>query len=159
MNTDSISGAYSRDIVYGQLSYPFVPQNIKVNSYTPENPAVKAETSQTGEIYDFLDKKLTKETFSLEKAKETYNFGIKQDDVFANPLENDAETFEFPPESISSFSFSSLSSKDIVAGALKSGYSTEQAITIDKARKAYENSITMSKHPTRVLSTHSYTVS
>ena len=59
---------------------------------------------------------------------------------------------------VSTFQASTISSKDIVSNSLKHGYTTDQAIAVTKAQKAYKNSAIMTKNPTEVLSKHSYKV-
>ena len=59
---------------------------------------------------------------------------------------------------ISPFSISKLSSKDIVNSSLKLGYSADEAVIIDNARKAYEKSLLITDNPAETLSNCSYTV-
>ena len=45
METNSI-GAYSPDVVYGQLSAPFMPKTITVNAHTP----LDKENAEEGDV-------------------------------------------------------------------------------------------------------------
>ena len=154
ITTDTVSSAVS----YGQLTYPFTPKNIVINAHTPydnesdEDKSVPIATYvQDHPNVKLKNKDLQKEVKGVGLVKNVYNVKKEEDD--------DDGTQNFSKMSVSSFSASTLSSKDIVSNALKKGYSPEQAATIGKAKKAYENSFLVTKNPVKTLSTRTYTVS
>lgn len=161
-------GAYSPETVYGQLTSPFVPKTIVVNSKTPFD--VVDENANSQEVYSrkyFKGKPYPKIKFEVapdneeEKisplsVKQTSSNNTKNINKFGqldentNSLLNNAQ--------ISSFSISKLSSKDIVNSSLKLGYSAEEAVVIDNARKAYEKSLLITDNPAETLSACNYRV-
>ena len=155
MSTEAI-GTYSRDTVYGHLTYPFLNGGVKINAHTPYDKVDNTQ-SKAVSMKDFVNTKRTKlavDMDSINNYEENLSSSLKLDF-----LEKDSEkTQEFPPTTVSSFSASSLSSKDIVGNALKNGYSTSQAVTISNANKAYKTSVVISKTPIEALSTRSYRV-
>ena len=157
MSIDAVSGAYSRDVVYGQLTSPFVPKqlNVKINAHTPYDK--QQNDNGAVSLSNFVGDRLSTTLMDFYSDKEDdYSFGIQ-----SNLLNNDfIKTTEYPPKStVSGFSASSLSSKDIVSGALKSGYSAQQAMVISRAQNAYKNSVGITNNPIKSFSTRSYRVS
>ena len=76
-----------------------------------------------------------------------------------------SDKVDFPPkvkvgtDSVKGFSASSVNSnKGIVEGALKKGYSTEEAITITRAKQAYSRSVGINTDPIGTLTKVSYRV-
>ena len=57
------------------------------------------------------------------------------------------------------YSLSSLSSKEIVDGALEQGFSADEAVTVNHARKAYESNAGRIKYIAKTSNQRSYTVS
>ena len=147
MDSNTI-GAYSPDIVYGQLTYPFTPKNVSINAHTPydkEDESGEKAVSLKNFVHDAPKSKYA------SMSNDKYQFGL---DTNYKPSQLETpEEYEFPPKGINNFSKSKLSSKDIVKGAIDRGYSADQAITVVKARNAYTNS------PLERLNTHTYTVS
>lgn len=151
MNTEAIA-PYSPNTVYGQLTSPFTPKQVKINAHTP---------------YDKVDENESK-AFSRESFKAKPQAKM----IYELPENDDKKDSDYPPKfsnseekdtkdktvDVSTFQASTISSKDIVSNSLKHGYTTDQAIAVTKAQKAYKNSAIMTKNPTEVLSKHSYKV-
>ncbi|OLA72834.1 MAG: hypothetical protein BHW62_08265 [Acinetobacter sp. CAG:196_36_41] len=136
---------YSPTTVYGQLTSPFTPKTITINSHTP---------------YDKVDN--DNET-SSEVFSRTYFEGKPQArNVYGNvstqsAYENDLASEKMPLD-VTPFSSSELSSTDIVKSSLKKGYDTREAIVIQNANSAYQKSAFLTNNPVGVLSTCSYRV-
>lgn len=159
-------GAYSADKIYGFLTSPFVPKTITVNSNTPfdqadeENimPEVFSRKDFEGKPYPKIkfdigndeNKKTSPLTVKTKRNEQSNALQFNNQDEEKNNLANKLE--------ISSFSISKLSSKDIVNSSLKLGYSADEAVIIDNARKAYEKSLLITDNPAETLSNCSYTV-
>ena len=148
-------GAYSPDIVYGQLTTPFLDKQFTLNAHTP---------------YDKVDdakKTFSQSDFSINMG--TTKWQVIEDirDMKANPFKDqqshatENETPEFPPKSISSFQVSTLNNdSELVYKALKGGYTAKQAIAVGKAHSAYFKIINQDKNlnPVDSLNGHSYQV-
>ena len=155
MDMESI-GAYSPTTVYGQLSSPFIPKNITLNAHTPYDKEEDAEAVSLG---NYLESRPNIKLVSGAMPKEITGVGYTKNG-YKLQTDDKQDEDKFPPEpGVSGFSASKLSSKDIVSGAIKKGYTAEQAATITKAKKAYENSYLSTRNPIKTLSTRSYVVS
>lgn len=173
MEIDSL-GPYSPDTVYGQLSSPFTPKSITINSHTPYDKIEDGFVPKAFSREYFKSKPQAKLSFEIEeqdkndilnvvsnKTQNSYqnqldnqlNNGLINNNLIGNNKEN-----EFPPSGIIAFQASSLSSKDIVQNSLKQGYSPTGAVNVDNARKAYEKNILMNGNFAETLSTRSYKV-
>ena len=151
MSIEAIGG-YSPDIVYGNLTYPFTPKNITINAHTPfdsdKDTEAKAVTYNNFRRYTKLKTKL------YDHKDDDYTVGIKI------PSSNEDENKDIDlSASVNGFSASKYSAKDIVNGAIKRGYSAQQAAAIYKAQKAYSTSVGVTKDPVKALSSRSYSVS
>ena len=150
-------GAYSPTTVYGQLTSPFVPKNITINAHTPYD--TEDENAATTSLSNYLENHPRTKLLKGSVQKSVDGVGYNK-----NPYKvktgREVSKDTFPPEyGVSYFSASTLSSKDIVSGAIKKGYTAEQAATISKAKKAYENSYIVTRNPVKTLSLSSYVVS
>ena len=148
------SGAYSADKVYGQLTSPFIPKNIKINAHTPYD----AEEEQASAV-SLKDFRTNISKLKYENNGDEYKFGIqekKEDEAVTSEIKLGVENSQ--NSTLDSFSASSLSNKDIVNGAIKRGYSYEQAVVIAKAQKAYESSAVVTNDPIGALNERSFQV-
>ena len=145
-------GAYSPDVVYGQLSSPFEPKQFHINAHTPydkvdetENKAVSRES--------FLQYNKTKMKVKIGDDNDRYGLKYppeKKEDSEETTTKNDINYFSYS---------TTKKSKDIVSKSLKNGYSVEQAITMAKAEKAYKNGVMQTNNAVKSLSQCSYKVS
>ena len=149
------TGAYSPDIVYGQLTSPFRPVNVKINAHTPYDKESETENAAVS-MKNFIGKPVT---FKYAQGNEDeYQFGIDSG-YKPSSVDTGVEVPEFPPKNVKSFSASAVSSnKDIVKGALKSGYTYDQALVMTKAQKAYSSSVGITKDPISALSSREFHV-
>ena len=143
MSTDAI-GAYSKDTVYGQLTAPFLYGNenkpfnpVHINAHTPLDEPQEAKTTT---LNDFRQNVVKDKLFHEEDFVNTEALGMKTDAVEQDLLKKSVNS-DFPPETVSNFTASSLSKSDIVNGAIKNGYSPSQAMTVAKANVAYAKSL------------------
>ena len=150
-----VTGAYSPTVVYGQLTSPFVPKNISMNAHTPYD---KEEDEAKVSLGNYLE---SRPSLKLKDKVIHKNYtGVGYSKKGYELLNYEEKEDKFPPDlGVSGFSASNLSSKDIVSGAIKKGYTAEQAATISKAKKAYENSYLITRNPVKTLSTRTYVVS
>ena len=146
MEVTNTQGAYSPDIVYGQLTSPFQPPAVHINAHTPYD---KDEDNSAVTLKDFRGN-----VSSFKYAKEddeAYSFGIETN-FKPNSVDFGQEKPEFPPKSVKSFSASEVpSNKDIVQGAIKNGYSYDQALLVAKTQKAYSTSVGITNDPIGAL--------
>ena len=143
-----------------------MPKTITVNSTTPldkaedENaePEVFSRKYFEGKPYPKIkfdignedDEKTSPLTVKPKTNEQNSTFQINGKEEETNSMIKKVE--------ISPFSISKLSSKDIVNSSLKLGYSADEAVIIDNARKAYEKSLLITDNPAETLSNCSYTV-
>ena len=134
---------YSPTTIYGQLTSPFTPKTITINSHTPYDK-VDEEQENSSEVFSrgyFEGKPQARSVYGKDLAK----------------LSEDLASEKVPVEVVS-FSSSELSSTDIVKSSLKKGYDTREAIVIQNANSAYQKSAFLTNNPVGVLSTCSYRV-
>ena len=158
MSTESIS-AYSRDNVYGQLTSPFTPKQIKINAHTPYDKVDEDEPKVFSRDH-FKSKPQAKMIYELPEDSNSVNFNNKEfPPKFDN---NNTDTTKDAEEKttidVTTFQASKASSKDIVKNSLKHGYTPEQAVAINKAQEAYKKSAILTTDPVGTLSTRSYRV-
>lgn len=170
MEIDSL-GPYSPDVVYGQLSSPFTPKAVTINSHTAYD---KIEDRFVPKVFSrghFKSKPQAKLNFELENDTNDKKDGLNavqnqlkspyeelvNNNLINNNVINNKEN-EFPPAAITAFQASSLSSKDIVQNSLKQGYTPAEAVHVNNARKAYEQSILGKENFAETLSTRSFKV-
>ena len=131
-------GAYSPDIVYGQLTTPFLDKQISINAHTPFDK--EKEVQQAFSKADF-EKNISGKSFPTFEEMTTFQTqeqftGVKN------------ELFEFPPKmpEVSSFQASKTNeSSGWVYEAIKNGYSPSKAITVGKAQSAYAKILNQEK--------------
>lgn len=149
------SGAYSPDIVYGQLTYPFKPAAITINAHTPYDKTENTDENTAVSLKDFRG---NISSFKYEKDdNDDYQFGI-DNGYKPTTVNSGSEAPEFPPKSVKSFSASNYSNKDIVQGAIKKGYSYDRAVVIAKAQKAYQTSAGITNDPISALNERTFAV-
>ena len=162
--TVEATGAYSRDVVYGQLTYPFTPKQTKINAHTPyDKESVSNDTATNSaamrtaiEGNNITSKLQTQKDFDNIKKLNPSQFLVTKTN---EDKDENEEKKEFPPKSlVGTFTASSLSSYDIVSNSLKKGYSAKEAIIISKAHDAYKNSAIGTKNAVKSLSTRSYRI-
>ena len=158
MSTEAI-GAYSPTTVYGQLTSPFTPNNIKINSHTPYDKTDESEQSKATSRENFLEKSkhIAKMKYELPKIKDDKGSNKTNKGITIGTEEEDKAPVA--QVDITTFQASKISDKDLVHNSLKQGYSTGEAIHIKNAQKAYKNSSFTTKEPVQYLSTREYKVS
>ena len=143
MNTE-ITGAYSPDTIYGQLTTPFLDKQFSINAHTPYDKT--EDTKQSFSQTDFL-KKVNNAKFQVSDDIREMK-GMKLNEELKKDIGVVAEISEFPPKpsSVSSFQASTLLDGDnLVYQALRNGYPADRAIVIGKAHNAYANIINQEK--------------
>lgn len=145
MNTEAI-GAYSQTSVYGQLTSPFTPKIVNINSHTPYDKVEESNESKAVSRDDFHKYKPAKLKFELPE---------KEEDTQQTANTN-TEKKDFSKD-ITPFSMSSATSSDIVNNSLKRGYTATEAIAIKDAHKAYTETLE-SRDFAKNLSTRNYKV-
>ena len=153
MSTEPI-GPYSPTTIYGQLTSPFTPKQVTINAHTPFDKV--DEDSQRG-VYSrdyFQPREQARIIYEMPETTPAHDsrLNVKTD------KENAENTSMQKPQSVSSFSASSIGSDDIVHNSLKHGYTTEQAIIIKNAQDAYKRSAIITDNPIESLTTCSYRV-
>lgn len=146
MNTEAIR-AYSPTEIYGQLTSPFTPQKVSINSHTPYDKVDENNESKATSREDFHKHKPAKLKFELPEQEDD------NQQTSASSTENKDYTKDITP-----FSISSATSNDIVNNSLKQGYTTAEAIAIKDAYKAYTET-QESMNFVKNLSTRTYKVS
>lgn len=149
------TGGYSPDKVYGNLTYPFTPKNISIKAHTP----LDSEDTETKAVsYNDFRKNSKVKSKLYNHKDDDYTVGIKTPSVGTTLSDFKNEEVDLS-SSVSGFSASAYSAKDIVGGAIKRGYSAQQAVIVYRAQKAYETSAGVTKDPIKALSMRSYSVS
>lgn len=146
MNTETIR-AYSPTEIYGQLTSPFMPKNVSINSHTPYDKVDENSESKATSREDFHKHKPAKLKFELPEQEEDNQ----------QTSTSSAENKDYAKD-ITPFSISSATSNDIVNNSLKQGYTTTEAIAIKDAYKAYTET-QESMNFVKNLSTRTYKVS
>lgn len=149
MNTEAI-GAYSPTTVYGQLTSPFTPQKVSINSHTPYDKVDENSESKAVSREDFHKYKPAKLKFELPEQEED-----KQQKQQISSSETETKDYS---KDITPFSISSATSSDIINNSLKHGYTATEALAIKDAHKAYTETLE-SKDFAKNLSTRTYKVS
>lgn len=149
MDTEAI-GAYSPTTVYGQLTSPFTPQKVSINSHTPYDKVDENSESKAVSREDFHKHKPAKLKFELPEQEED-----KQQKQQISGSETETKDYS---KDITPFSISSATSSDIINNSLKHGYTATEALAIKDAHKAYTETIE-SKDFVKNLSTRTYKVS
>lgn len=164
MTTEAI-GAHTPTAVYGQLTYPFTPKQVKINAHTPydKNSEDENSPSKTAALRKAAEGTGVESRIQTQKDfDEIKKAGSKQflkSSSSGTERKEESESKEFPPESpVGSFAASKLSSYDIVSDSLKKGYSYKEAMVIKRASDAYKNSAMGTKNAVKSLSTRTYTV-
>ncbi|DAB05862.1 TPA: hypothetical protein CPT92_07575 [Candidatus Gastranaerophilales bacterium HUM_13] len=143
---------YSPTTIYGQLTSPFTPKKITINSHTPYDK-VDEEQENSSEVFSrgyFEGKPQARSVYGKVSTQSAYENDLAK-------LSEDLASEKVPVEVVS-FSSSELSSTDIVKSSLKKGYDTREAIVIQNANSAYQKSAFLTNNPVGVLSTCSYRV-
>ncbi len=157
-------GAYSRDVVYGQLTYPFTPKQIKVNAHTQYDKVNETDSSVSNSAIVRKAAEGTGVTTKIQTQKDFDEIKNLNSSKYLTAKTNSEkeekeEKPEFPPKSlVGTFAASSLSSYDIVSNSLKKGYSVKEALVISRANDAYKNSAVGTKNAVKSLSTRTYSV-
>lgn len=149
MNTEAIR-AYSPTEIYGQLTSPFTPQKVSINSHTPYDKVDENNEPKAVSREDFHKFKAAKLRFELPEKEEDKQ---QKQQIPGSSTENKDYTKDITP-----FSISSATSSDIVNKSLKQGYTATEAIAIKDAHKAYQEHLE-SKDFAKNLSTRNYKVS
>ena len=140
---------YSPTTVYGQLTSPFTPKTITINSHTPYDKSEKTDSDVYNSGY-FDGKPQVKNVYNNISVQSEYDSDFVK---FSENLSSDNI-----PTNVQNFSSSELSSKDIVKNSLNKGYSTQEALVIQRANVAYQKSAFLTNNPVGVLSTFTYSV-
>lgn len=143
-----ISGAYSPNTIYGQLTMPFLNKPVHINSHTPYD---KTDTNASALSKSDFYKTTPQARVSVEDIHNTK--GIALDDELVNDLFKDDKA-NLLSNNINNFQSSVYkSNKDVVHTALQNGYSAEQAVNAAKAFKAYSaNTVNDYSQPIKLLS-------
>lgn len=157
MSTAESIGPYSPTTIYGQLTSPFTPKLVSINSHTPFDKTNDEESKVFSRDY-FEGRPVARMKYSLP---ETAPVEIqKYEPEQQNNSNTDTQKTDTSPKELSAFSMSATSSSsDIVKSSLKQGYTTEQAIVISNAQSAYQRGAVLTKDPIGVLGTCNYVVS
>lgn len=138
---------YSPTTIYGQLTSPFTPKQITINSHTPFDKVNENDGSEVFSSASFEGKPQAKIAFDkMSNYVPEYETDFSKNDTPKDPSE------------LSSFSVSSFSDNKILKGALTNGYSVNESIVIQNAQNAYQRSSLITKNASQVLSTCSYRV-
>ena len=149
-----ISGPYSPDTIYGQLTMPFVDKPVHINAHTP----LDEESGKTVLTKNSFYNNLSDSKVSIEEIR----------DMDALELDESLKTdigikvaAKFPPENaLPAFQSSSyLEGSGVVYSALQNGYPADRAIVIGHAFHAYQNSIKADVNPVQNLLSRNYQVS
>lgn len=143
---------YSPTTVYGQLTSPFTPKTITINSHTPYDK-VDNDNETSSEVFSrtyFEGKPQARNVYGNVSTQSAYENDLAK-------LSDDLASEKMPLD-VTPFSSSELSSTDIVKSSLKKGYDTREAIVIQNANSAYQKSAFLTNNPVGVLSTCSYRV-
>lgn len=143
---------YSPTTIYGQLTSPFTPKTITINSHTPYDK-VDEEQENSSEVFSrgyFEGKPQARSVYGKVSTQSAYENDLAK-------LSDDLASEKMPLD-VTPFSSSELSSTDIVKSSLKKGYDTREAIVIQNANSAYQKSAFLTNNPVGVLSTCSYRV-
>ena len=144
MSIESV-GAYSPDTVYGQLTSPFLKKMVHINAHPS---AVAAEqTSRTVSLNNFIP---TKANARVDVEKITSAGAARTQEINEGTFPPD------PSDTDETSKLTHFSSSEIVGGALKKGYSAQQAIVISNASQAYASASKIGV--AKLLSTHSHRV-
>ncbi len=163
MSTDAI-GPYSPTTIYGQLTSPFTPKNVTINAHTPFDKAEEEQVKAFSRDY-FEGKPLAKMKYELPEVgdisiKYSPSNSVNSDDTTGKSSVGASDSKdESTTPSVTAFSASQASSKDIVQSSLKRGYSPEEAVALKNLMASYERAAILTDNPTGVLSTCSYRVS
>ena len=144
MSTEAV-GAYSKDIIYGQLTSPFIKKMVHINAH-PSSEAV-SDSSQTVSLRNFRPSKA--------EARVNVNEIAATGAAKAKEI-NDGS---FPPDPANTEDAQKLtpfSSSKLVKGAIQKGYSIQEAMTISQAANSYASAERIGL--ANILSTHSHTV-
>ena len=109
---------YSPTTIYGQLTSPFTPKTITINSHTPYDK-VDEEQENSSEVFSrryFEGKPQARSVYGKVSTQSAYENDLAK-------LSEDLASEKVPVEVVS-FSSSELSSTDIVKSSLKKGYDT-----------------------------------
>mgnify|MGYP006988900638 CR=1 FL=1 len=156
------AGAYSPDIIYGQLTMPFANKPTSVNAHTSYDKTEEDENTtgvmptkaiSSGDLYNNKSRMLA----SVQEIRNTR--GIDLNKNLLSKIEM-PEWVEFPPESpVDLFRLSSFNKKsNIIYDAVQNGYSTDEAVAISKAHVAYATAARMPQNPVRALLNTDYIV-
>ena len=158
MSTAESIGPYSPTTVYGQLTSPFTPKLVSINSHTPFDKTNEEESKVFSRDY-FEGRPTARMKYSLPETApvEIQKYPPEQQKV--NNSGSETQQVEKPQTELAAFSMSATSSSDIVKSSLKQGYSTEQAVVISKAQSAYQKSAILTKDPVGALGSCNYVVS
>lgn len=143
MSTENLA-PYSPTTVYGQLTSPFTPKTVTINSHTPFD-----KFDETGS-----------EAFSREFFKGRPQTKIIYTELSNNYLyEIEKEDTEFYNNSdISKFSASEYSKDSYLNGMLTKDYSPKETAAMKKVNEAYKKSALIADNGAEVLSKCSYRV-
>ncbi len=158
MSTAESIGPYSPTTIYGQLTSPFTPKLVSINSHTPFDKTNEEESKVFSRDY-FEGRPVARMKYSLPETAPAEITKYQPEQQNSNNTNNDTKQSEKPQTELTAFSMSATSSSDIVKSSLKQGYSTEQAVVISKAQSAYQRSATLTKDPVGVLGSCNYMVS
>ena len=147
MNTENV-GAYSPDIIYGQLTMPFINKPVKINSHTPYDKV--ENTQQSFSQADFQKNVNNNKWKTIEDIRDIKSMELNEQLSFDFSV---TEKKDNASDAVSAFQSSTL--KDgtgIVYEALKNGYSSDKAIIAGKAYKTYSQMMEYEKNNTPVNS-------
>lgn len=137
-----VSGAYSPDKVYGNLTSPFLNKMVHINAH-PSSEQKDEDDAAVVSLSNFRPDKASARVdvnkiaaIGTSKAKE-----INEGSFPPDPAEDDGKV-----------QLADVSSKKIVNGALQRGYSAQESIVIKHAVNAYESASKVGV--ARALSTH-----
>ena len=121
------TGGYSPDKVYGQLTSPFINKMVHINAHPSSE---KTDNSETVSLSNFIP---TKASARVDVAEISAAGASKAKEI------NEGKFPPDPNETDGANKLTDFSSKKIVDGALKKGYSAREAIVIKNAAVSYAN--------------------
>ena len=167
MSIESLA-PYSPTTIYGQLTSPFTPKTITINSHTPYDKV--DEDVKASEVYGrafFAGKPQARIAYQdISEYKPLYEdfppdiseIKKKQPNVSKDTSSNQTTDTTKTGTELSSFSVSSYSNNNILRGALTHGYTVDESVVIQNAYNAYQRSALITRNAPETLSTCSYRV-